>query len=61
MKIKTFMAATTHEIDERVNSWLFKNDSKIKLHDIKFQYSGYTGKLLCIIIYNHYSVEEIED
>ena len=38
-----------------------KNDSKIKLHDIKVQYCGYTGKLIYVIIYDHVAIEEIED
>ena len=61
MGVKTFIAGSVHDMDKAINNWLTKNDSKIKLHDIKVQYCGYTGKLIYVIIYDHVAIEEIED
>ena len=59
MKIKTFISSSVNELDKIVNSWLEKNSSKIRLHDMKVQSTS--GKLVYVLIFEHYSVEEIED
>ena len=61
MRVKTFISNSATEIDKQVNDWLNKNNAKITLHDIKVQYASQSGKLVYVVIYNHYAVENIED
>ena len=59
MRVKTFVSNSVNEIDKVVNEWLKKNNNKIKLHDIKVQ--AISGRVIYVLIFDHYAIEEIED